>query len=127
MADYLPRQPSLSNNNVQVKTEELWNNWFTVNKIFCEKIVLDAQSRGENENQPITAEMKEKSDRTDRGGRASETELSKQDQQTVKTISASICEPSNSSLMDRQSDNEVCDNRTIEYADTPPVKTPMCC
>ena len=57
---------------------------------------------------------------------ASETALSKQEQQTIKTIIASICEPSNSSLMESQSDNEMCDNITIEFADKPPLKTPIC-
>ena len=28
--------------------------------------------------------------------------------------------------MESQSDNEICDNSTIEFADKPPLKTPMC-
>ena len=63
MAEYLSRHPSPSNKNVQVKAEELWTNWFTVNKIKCGKIVSDKQTRRETENQPITAELIEKSDR----------------------------------------------------------------
>ena len=102
MADYLSRHPSPRNNNAQVRAEELWNNWFTVNKIKCEKTVLDARSRREKKIQPMTAELREKSDRTDRGGMACETALSKQDQQTIKTIIASICEQSYSSPMESQ-------------------------
>ena len=92
----------------------------------CQKTVLDARSRREKEIQPITAELREKSDLTDCGRMASETALSKQEQQTIRTIIASICEPSNSSLMESQSDNEMCDNSTIQFADKPPLRTPMC-
>ena len=37
MADYLFRHPSPSNQNNQAKAKELWNYWFTINKIDCEK------------------------------------------------------------------------------------------
>ena len=57
---------------------------------------------------------------------ANETALSKQLQQTIKTIIASICEPSYSSVMKSHSDNEVCDNSTVEFADKPPLKAAMC-
>ena len=54
MADYLSRHPSPSNQNIQIKAEELWNNWFTVNKIDCKNFVLNEQKRREAEIQPIT-------------------------------------------------------------------------
>ena len=57
---------------------------------------------------------------------ASESALSKQEQQTIKITSASICEPSKSSPVDGQSDNEMCKSSTIEFADKPPLKTPRC-
>ena len=62
-------------------TNSLPYTWFClVNKIKSEKTVLYAQSRREKEIQPITAVFREKSDRTDRDGMASETALSKQEQ-----------------------------------------------
>ena len=55
MADYFSRYPSPSHQNNQIK--ELWNNWFTVNKIDNEKIVLDQQKRQEVTKQPIREKM----------------------------------------------------------------------
>ena len=67
MADYFSRYPSPSHQNNQIK--ELWNNWFTVNKIDNEKIVLDQQKRQEVTKQPIrekmTGEEKVAGERTD--------------------------------------------------------------
>ena len=56
MADYFSRHPSPSNQNSQIKAE-LWNNWFTVNKIDNKKIVLDQQKRQEATKQPIREKM----------------------------------------------------------------------
>ena len=97
-----------------------------MNKIKCEKIVSDEQTRQERENPPVTAVLIEKSNRTDRDTMANETTLSKQEQQTIKNIISSICEPSTSSPMDSQSDNEMCERSTIEFAHKPPMETPMC-
>ena len=56
MADYLSRHPSLSNKINQIKAEELWDDWFTVNNIDKKKPVLDEQNRQRKENQPIRDE-----------------------------------------------------------------------
>ena len=54
MADYLSRHPSPSNKNNQIKAEELWNGWFTINKIDHEENVLNIQNRkGTTSQQPI--------------------------------------------------------------------------
>ena len=50
MADYLSRHPSPSNQKNQIKAKELWNDWFTVNKIDSKKFVLAEQKRREAEN-----------------------------------------------------------------------------
>ena len=99
VTDYLSRHPSSpSNNNVQLKAEELWNYCFTVNKTKCEKIVSDEQITRGTANYLITAELAEISDLTDRRGVVSEKALSKQEKLTLKNIFASVCEPANSSL-----------------------------
>ena len=71
MADYLSRHPSPSNKNNQIKAEELWNDWFTVNKIDKKKLlaldkkkVLDEQNRQRKENQPIRDETAIESEKT---------------------------------------------------------------
>ena len=56
MADYLSRHPWPSNENNQIKAEELLNDWFTVNKIENKKLALDEQNRRRMGNQPIRGE-----------------------------------------------------------------------
>ena len=101
---------------MHIKAEELWNNRFKENEVTRQKSVPDKQTRKETENQPITAELVEKSDRT---------VLSNQEQLTIKNIFASSFEPANSSPMDSQSESEMCEASTTEFADKPPLKTPM--
>ena len=55
MAEYFSRHPSPSNNNEQLKAEELWSNWFTVNKIDVNKPVLVEQNN--RNKQPITSDL----------------------------------------------------------------------
>ena len=62
MADYLSRQPSLSNKNIQIKAEELWNDWLTANKIDHEKIVLVEQNRRGTANQAISRSLASESE-----------------------------------------------------------------
>ena len=83
MADYVSRQLSPSNKNDQVKVEEMWNIWLTVNKIKCEKLLLDEQCGRGTETQPITGELAEKSDQTDNREVAIERALSKHEKQTL--------------------------------------------
>ena len=103
MADYFSRHPSPSNQNSQIKAE-LWNNWFTVNKIDNEKNVLDQQKRQEATKQPIREKMTgEKkvageSERTAKGKRK-QNELCKQERQTLKGTIASICNQDSSGTM----------------------------
>ena len=55
MTDYLSRHPSESNNNEnKIKAEELWHNWFTVNRITkTNKFVSEMQKPQQKQNQPI--------------------------------------------------------------------------
>ena len=101
---------------MHIKAEELWNNRFKENEVSREKSVPDKQTRKEAENQPITAELVEKSDRT---------VLRNQEQLTIKNIFASSFEPANSSPMVSRSDSEMCKASTTEFVDKPPLKTPM--
>ena len=52
IADYLFRHPSPSNKTNQIKTEELWNDWFVVNETDDEKVVLDKHKKTGN-NQSV--------------------------------------------------------------------------
>ena len=103
MADYFSRYPSPSHQNNQIK--ELWNNWFTVNKIDNKKIVLDQQKRQEVTKQPIREKMtgEEKvtgeSERTAGVESERENELCKQERKTLKGIIASICNQDSSGTM----------------------------
>ena len=131
-ADYLSKQPSPSNRINQVKAEELWNNWFTVNKNDYEKFVLDEQKRQEATNKPIREQMANErkvaseSEWTAGNESESESELCKQERQTIKGIIASICNQASSVKMGSSSGSDVCDTSTIEFADRPPLKTPIC-
>ena len=100
MADYFSRHPSPSNQNSQIKAE-LWNNWFTVNKIDNEKIVLDQQKRQEPTKQPIREKMtgeKKVAGETAKAKRK-QNELCKQERQTLKGTIASICNQDSSGTM----------------------------
>ena len=55
MAEFFSRHPSPSNKNEQLKAEELWSNWFTVNKIDVNKPVLVEQNN--RNKQPITIDL----------------------------------------------------------------------
>ena len=124
MTDYLSRHPSPSNQNNQVKAEELWNNWIKVNKIDYEKFVLDEQKRQEATNKPIREQMAKKRKVASESER--ENELCKQERQTIKGIIASIRNQASSVKMDSSSDSDMCDTSTIELVDKPPLETPIC-
>ena len=132
MADYLSRHPSPSNQNNQIKAQELWNNWFTLNKIDYEKFVLDERNRQEATKKPITEKMtnerKVASESEHATGTDSEreNEICKKERQTIKGIIASICNQASSEKMYSSSDSDMCDNSTIEFADEPAIKTPTC-
>ena len=132
MADYSSRHPYPSNQNNQVKAEEQWNNWFTVIKIDYEKFVLDERNRQEATNKPITEKMTNEinvaseSEQANDTGSERKNELCKQERQTIKGIIASICNQASSEKMYSSSDSDMCDNSTIEFADKPPIKTPIC-
>ena len=88
MADYLSRHPSASNIIEQLKAEELWNNWFTVNEIDVNKPVLVEQNN--RDKQPITSDLANLSETARSGEAESENKLNKQCGQTIKSIIASI-------------------------------------
>ena len=108
MADYLSRHPSPSNQNLQIRAEELWNTWFSVNKVDCEKVVLDERKRKEDEHQPITekaatenkmaiknenateSEMANKNEQAAGSESERESTLSKHEKQTTKNIIAQL-------------------------------------
>ena len=86
------------------EAEELWNNWFTVKKIDCKKIVQHEQERREAENRPIRAKTANESEMANTNEVVIETErtagcendreskLWKQEKQTIRSIIASINE-----------------------------------
>ena len=147
----MSRHPPPSNKNNQIKAEELWNDWLTVNKSDKQKLVLDEQNRQRKENQPIKDEAAFESEKTKEKERpvenakqpirakiTSEKEttkeskrtdsaekgvLCKQEKQTIKGINASI---NTQSSISSQSDSNSCEQSTIDFADKPPLKTPIC-
>ena len=63
MADYLSRQPSPSNSNEQkIKTEELWNNCFTVNEVNKCQIVSEKPSQQNTTQQAIESKLASESE-----------------------------------------------------------------
>ena len=44
MAAYFSTHPSDSKREKQIKEEELWNNWFTVNENKCDKPLSDEKN-----------------------------------------------------------------------------------
>ena len=66
MADYLSRHPSPSKKDEQSKAEELWNNWFTVNKLDYAKFVLDTKNRKDSTEQPMRKTVTSKNERPER-------------------------------------------------------------
>ena len=151
MSDYLSRHPSPSIENNQIKAEELWNDWLTVNKIDEKKLLLDEQNRQRKENQPIRDKTATESERTkekerpvenanqpireqittvkqttkasERTDSAEKEVLCKQEKQTIKSIIASINTPNS---MSNQSDSDLYEQSTIDFADKPPLKTRIC-
>ena len=132
MAVYLSRHRSPSNQNNQIKAEELCNDWFTVYKTVCEKFVLDEKKRREAENQPIRektsteSKMAVKSKRTAGSESDRESTQCKQEKQTITNKIASINERESQSKLDSNSDSDTSENRTIAFADKAPTKTPVC-
>ena len=122
MADYLSGHPSPSNNNIKLKAEELWHNWFTVNEIIVDTPVLVEQNK-----QPITGELTNQSELARSSDASSDSELNKQCEQTIKSIIASINPSANNAAKMESSDSETYHAAsTIEFASKPPLKTPMC-
>ena len=122
MADYLSRHPSPSNNNIKLKTGELWNNWLPVNEIDVDKPVLVEQNK-----QPITGELTNQSELARSSEASSDSELNKQCEQTIKSTIASTNPSANNATKMESSDSETYDAAsTIEFASKPPLKTPMC-
>ena len=123
MADFLSRHPSPSNNNEQLKAEELLNNWLTVNEDDVNKPVLVEQNN--RDKQSVTNDLANRSETARCGEAESENKLSKQCEQTIKSIIASINTSVSTSKID-SSDSASYAASTIEFASTPPMKTPMC-
>ena len=121
MAVYLSRHPSPSSNNIKLKAEELWSNWFTVNEIDVDKPVLVELNK-----QPITGELTNQNELARNSDASSDSELNKQCEQTIKNIIASINPGANNATKMESSDSETYDAAsTFEFASKPPLKTPM--
>ena len=128
MADYLSRHPSDSNSNEnKIKAEELWHNWFTVNRIRkTDKFVSEMQKPHQKQNQPKGAKLASASDKQRNHTLASENEAVKANKQPFKQIAA-ITQTSqlSASTLYAQGSSKMSDE-LIRMADQPPIKTPVC-
>ena len=75
MTDLLSRDSSPSNNNDNVKAEDLWNNWFTVktSNVSKPKLVEPKNHR----NRPITNELTKSNETSGSGEASGESKLTK--------------------------------------------------
>ena len=127
LVDYLSRHPSPSNVKNQIKAETFWNDWFTFNEIKRKKPVVDEQKQIGETNKPIAGKLAEKAEHAKMEKTASEKDDCKQTKQTLKSLIDTIMVDESDSKTDKisstDSENETS---TIEFANIPPLKTPIC-
>ena len=90
------------------------------------KNVTEKQNRRGTAPQSITEEVTNESVRTDRSGVVVENTLSGCKTRTKKSITAAINKDNSNVKMDSNSEREMSETSTIEFADKPPHKTPIC-
>ena len=142
IADYLSRHPSENNNNIhKIKAEELWNNWFTVNEITCNKLVSENQQKHNAETQPLADHSEKNNQSHNRKDMASENGMTSEsvmantrgvtsadglaNKQTLEEI-VTIVSTVQSSETDELSENNTMSEELNYAANQPPIKTPIC-